>query len=772
MNFNRMLWFRVALVVVIAACLTTSAASAGEIDLLGRSMIRNLSGENPHSWVKASESVGGSVYLPCLIKTADAETTVRAIEDAGGEAKTLYGAASNSQTILTARLPVDAVTGIAAREEVVALEVSVPLSAKMDTARHYSAVDVVQSGSALGIAYKGKNVVVGAVDDTLDYGNTDFINADGVTRVQYLQETTGTSVVECKHAAVVNNSCAITDNGQGGNHGTHVTGIAAGSNATYTGVAPEADIMFIFNSAADADPAGAFATAVLDGVSTIFSKADIIDKPAVVNLSLGTSIGAHDGTSLLEEGLSNLSAAKGGRIIVNAAGNEQVIRAAMPDAIRSHVGGIHAPISAPAGESRGWRIGVWNGSGAASAFTGGTLADVWLDAGQKDSCSIAAFAYSQGRQTTDFTFPGLVSTDNASFATGNVAFATDTPAPVTATDGSVTATLEVNASDVRNTKPHATILFSPNAASSALGLQKLWFDVVIRSTGGAACSGHMWLYYDFVFYHDFLTGMAGTGHDVANGAVNAGYALADGDSQYTTTIPATAKGVIAAGSYMPPKPIDTASSKWTADDGNTYDQSDLNAPGGTGSVTNDLSGFSSLGPTADGRIKPDVVAPGEPIISTKARGAAISSSLTVGGSHFKDAGTSMSSPHVSGIVALLLQRNNTLTVDQVRTALKTGAHTDGMTAKTPDAANSYGAGKVDAAAVLLSVAPDTSLYHGTGDLDGGGGGSSSCSLANSAESAASAHAWMIACAFITTVAAVGLIRRRARRAGCSLRTPC
>ena len=125
------------------------------------------------------------------------------------------------------------------------------------------------------------------------------------------------------------------------------------------------------------------------------------------------------------------------------------------------------------------------------------------------------------------------------------------------------------------------------------------------------------------------------------------------------------------------------------------------------------------------------VAPGEPIISTLATNASVSSAIQVGDDHFKLEGTSMSSPHLAGVVALLLERNNTLTIGQVRTALQAGADTSDMTAKTPDPANSYGAGKVNAAQVLGSVAEDTSAYHGGGSTDGGGS-SSSCSLVQSA----------------------------------------
>ena len=94
-----------------------------------------------------------------------------------------------------------------------------------------------------------------------------------------------------------------------------------------------------------------------------------------------------------------------------------------------------------------------------------------------------------------------------------------------------------------------------------------------------------------------------------------------------------------------------------------------------------VSSFSSRGPTAyDLAVKPDVVAPGQRILSLEANGTflptlypSIHAAGTGNNSYMHLSGTSMSAPMVSGGVALLLQGSPALTPAQVKFALQSGA---------------------------------------------------------------------------------------------------
>ena len=112
---------------------------------------------------------------------------------------------------------------------------------------------------------------------------------------------------------------------------------------------------------------------------------------------------------------------------------------------------------------------------------------------------------------------------------------------------------------------------------------------------------------------------------------------------------------------------------------------------------------SSRGPTRDGRPKPEVAAPGTMIRSSCAGGGRENPNKP--GTHFPMripmTGTSMAAPHVTGIVAQLLQRRPDLRADQLRKILIASARP--VTGQTGfDIA--WGFGRVDAEAAVALLA--------------------------------------------------------------------
>jgi serine protease AprX len=125
------------------------------------------------------------------------------------------------------------------------------------------------------------------------------------------------------------------------------------------------------------------------------------------------------------------------------------------------------------------------------------------------------------------------------------------------------------------------------------------------------------------------------------------------------------------------------------------------------------SSFSSRGPTAFGEDKPDLVAPGEHLVSLRAPGSTIDQqnpSAVVGDSYFKGSGTSMSAAVTAGAAALLLAARPELNPDQAKALLMATANPvlDGDTQST-------GAGVVNAAEAA-SFTGDLPALHPLPDM--------------------------------------------------------
>ena len=371
-------------------------------------------------------------------------------------------------------------------------------------------------------------------------------------------------------------------------HGTHVTGIAAGngfsSGGTYTGMAPEADILFGKTSF--------YTTDIVNAVSDLMTFAENNNRPVALNLSLGTVLGPHDGTSGFENAIGSLAAGPAGsrRIITASAGNER-------------------------------------------------------DKEEHFRATIPPF----GLTTATVTFAGLSSTSVEIWADGDDRYT------VTATMGSETVSV---ASDSSGSSAGRRISVSNAVSRPPNGATLIDLSFLPVSSGGTAT----------IQLRRTRNGGAGTvdGYiDELEGTFDAFVATG------TVTEPANADSVLAVGSY---------NTKTFA--GNPASQ--------------EISSFSSLGPTRDGRTKPDLTAPGSILYSARSFEAAFNpiEIVQANDNYVILQGTSMSSPHVAGIAALVWESNPDLTGAQMRERLRRSASapTDGSTAPNV----TWGYGKVDA----------------------------------------------------------------------------
>ncbi len=112
-------------------------------------------------------------------------------------------------------------------------------------------------------------------------------------------------------------------------------------------------------------------------------------------------------------------------------------------------------------------------------------------------------------------------------------------------------------------------------------------------------------------------------------------------------------------------------------------------------VKGDFAPGSSTGPTRDGRIKPDLTAPGSLVMAPRIRRNGYPTRYD------PMSGTSMAAPHVTGVVALLWSLWPGLAARQIRDALLSTARNDAFTGVTPN--TKWGQGKLDARAAYEAL---------------------------------------------------------------------
>lgn len=538
-----------------------------------------------------------------------------------------------------------------------------------DTARAMHQVNEVHNGiSPLQQAYTGKDVIVGIVDQGLDHRHPDFIKPNGDSRVirywdhSILNPTQTPSPYNYGQVWYENqiNDGTITSNEESSGHGTTVTGMATSNglaNGTNRGMAPESDIIFVETNFNFSN----WTLTVADACDYIFRVADSLGKPAVVNLSIGTYLGSHDGSDPASEYMESLLEQQGGRIIVSAAGNSGA-----QDAY--HAQGNMSPTDTNF---------VWFENNPNGSFGNNTVFfDLWTNQNN------AQFDYAFGAN-----LPGPTYDDRASTVYRG---ATDNVGPTIydtlwSPNGDRIATLQIYTEYV-GTNFHMQAYCS-NLDSSAYRLR--------FSTTGAGK-------YD-LWSGEFL----GLNKIVENVPSPADYPPIQ---NYVS--PDTLQSIVSSWNCSE-KVISVGNLRGRLGhidkNGNQYYPSgDMTTPG-------KKAPSSSRGPARTGLLKPDIMASGDVTLGSGPlwilNNSSYNASVDSGGWHVRNGGTSMASPVVAGIAALYLEKCSNSSWGDFKNDLLNSATEDSFTGVVPN--YDYGAGKVNAFDLLLKTTGNLQILGDT-----------------------------------------------------------
>jgi subtilisin family serine protease len=503
----------------------------------------------------------------------------------------------------------------------------------------------VHSGmSPLPQGYDGTGVVIGIIDTGIDFTHPDFKDSNGNTRIKYLWDQNQPVAAntplpynygqEWDSTAIDSGGASAHSDVANWGHGTHVTGIAAGNGLAlneFKGVAPGADIIVVAMELSNST-----GQRIADAANYIYSKAQAMGKPCVINASVGDYYGSHDGLDLEAQMIDNLITAQNGRAFVAAAGNAGNYP-------------FHLGYNVTSDTTFTWF--AYNSSAPS------LLIQVWAD--------------TLDFQNVDFAI-GADQTGNWSMR-GRTGFS----------DISQHLNILINDTIYNNGNRIGVV---QTYGSLIGGTYLMEFNIIPDSTS------YLWrlITTGTGKFDSWNFGLVSSGLPTAATYPDMIYYKAPDTTQTIVSSFQCLDNVITVGNY---------NNRDRHYDYNNVLQIDTTVTPGA------LAGNSSIGPTRDGRVKPDIAASGAYTMSCAVLSlvpAFITNApqvLAQGGYHIQGGGTSAASPVVAGIAALYLQANPNATYAQVKTAIISCTKQDQFTGTfLPN--NAWGYGKVDAMQVL------------------------------------------------------------------------
>ena len=223
----------------------------------------------------------------------------------------------NEYAVIVIREPM--IETLAALPQIEYIEKPKRLFFEISNGKRVSCIDEVQNAR---FSLLGQGVLVAVIDSGIDYMQQEFRNADGTTRIRAIWdqsvspddggspppgyetgvEYTKEQIDEAIRAETQAERMRIVASRDSSGHGTAVAGIAAGNG----GVSPRSELVIVKlgNPVRDGFPR---TTQLMMGIDYVVRKALEYRMPVAINISFGNTYGSHDGASLLERFIDDIS---------------------------------------------------------------------------------------------------------------------------------------------------------------------------------------------------------------------------------------------------------------------------------------------------------------------------------------------------------------------------------------------------------------------------------------------------------------------------------
>ena len=557
-------------------------------------------------------------------------------------------------TLLTARVTVEQVQRLSTARSVSFIEAGKSSEVKLDKSRIEMKVDKLNSGNATGTALKGKGVIVGVIDSGIDWKHQDFRKDSDTTKTRILflwdqtDERTGVGPATFNYGAEYT-SALINDELDGTPAGKVLEDDPNGHGTHVAGIA-----------AGDGSTSGGVYIGVAPEADLIivkggnggFTSTNVINGIAYIRQkaeALGKPF-------VINMSLGGHNGAHDGtdaqEVVVdeelNGKSGRQIVMAAGNEGSDR----IHSNDLLAKGEQKVITLTVPAYTPQADAENDVVYITMWHQAGD-------AFTVSVKRPDNTVVSAGPRKKVSSSNAAGYVEVS--------------------NMQGTANSKGALeTTITIADSAENAAPMAGDWIITVKCDSNKVNGVFDLW-----------IAGVTIPGADFTDGHT----------MNKLVGVPATAELGITVGSYV-------TKWSWTAMDGLTYSYNG-------DSRLNDYSTFSSMGPTRDGRQKPDVSAPGQAIAAPRSslKNPPAHELIGAGGKYVVEQGTSMATPQVAGLIALMLQHQPALSALKIRSVLTTTARKDSLTGASES--DQWGFGKVDAVAAISGT---TSVRYASGNV--------------------------------------------------------